>query len=250
MLSDSLSWFKNINKIDQILIDNKNFYNLFDWWVNIHESKIVSFSPVLEEGLIASTIKLDKKEDCNDYNNFLHFKHVTDKIVDYHILRKDNDGNDGSFILLLSVQRNYDTFKYTCSYMDTAIEKLSLEDLSKFVDANTNVHPAIMNYMEFYKEERERVIAHKNLIPRTKKTKNNKKKKNVRPITNFIYKINPLSSSVSEHDKKEYKRMTESWSVRGHWRNLQNGNKIWIRPYIKGDKDKLEPTLYNFMRKK
>lgn len=34
---------------------------------------------------------------------------------------------------------------------------------------------------------------------------------------------------------REYHRIIESWNVRGHWREYKNGNKVWIKPYKKGD---------------
>lgn len=35
-------------------------------------------------------------------------------------------------------------------------------------------------------------------------------------------------------------------TVRGHWRQLKSGKKVGVRPHIKGDKEKLEPSVYVF----
>lgn len=231
--------------VDQILIKNKDYFLLYDWWRNIHEGDAIAFSPVLEEALIALAISpdFDKEKDFEEYTQFVHFKHTSDKIVVYNIFR---DTGDENFTHLMTVERNYETFKFDCSFWNKKILRFALEELPKYVDSVTSIHPALMNYMEFYKEERERVVSTKHRVHRTKKTKNNKKKKNVRPLTTVVYQINPSTEKVTDQEKGKYKIMKESWSVRGHWRNLKNGNKIWIRPYVKGDKKKREPYVYRF----
>lgn len=229
-------------KTDKILITNKDHYMLFDWWNNIHESKIVSFSPVLEVGVIALAIHpdLDKDDENDNFNNFIHFKHISDKLVIYHIYRLIGS----NYVLLMKVERNYEAFTFNCYFWNKEILCFSLDSLSDYVDSVTNIHPAIMNYMEFYKDERDRVSTQKNRITHTKEFKNKKKKS--RTITTTVYRIHPKPEKVSAIDKRNYQRMTESWLVRGHWRITKNGNKVWVRPYLKGDKSPREPNEYRF----
>lgn len=230
--------------IDRIFIKNKDYHCLFEWWNNIHEGDVVSFSPVLEEGLIylALSPRLDKDEEYDNYSQFIHFKHLDDKSVIYNIYRLVNSKH----VLLMTVRRDYELFKFVCDYWNSNILSFPPDQVSSYVDSVTNVHPAIMNYMEFYKDERERVSATKERVVRTKKTTNKKNKKSVKPITRYSYTISPSTNTVSDTDKRNYRKMTESWLVRGHWRTNKNGNKIWIKPYVKGNNESREFNDYEF----
>jgi hypothetical protein len=62
----------------------------------------------------------------------------------------------------------------------------------------------------------------------------------IRYITNIKY-INPyVTYQDTSYNKRVYNM--DAWEVRGHWRRLQSGNKIWVNSYIKGDKEKLSNT--------
>ena len=47
------------------------------------------------------------------------------------------------------------------------------------------------------------------------------------------------------HIARKYQRHCEAWGVRGHYRQLKNGEIIYIKPYIKG-KGKIKQTTYKF----
>ena len=68
-------------------------------------------------------------------------------------------------------------------------------------------------------------------------TPTNKKhtKNNIRYISN-IKSINQDYIINNGDNKKTYNM--EAWEVRGHWRQLPNGLKVWVNPYVKGDKEK------------
>lgn len=76
-----------------------------------------------------------------------------------------------------------------------------------------------------YVEERE-------LVPTKKGGKKSKSKK--RYINKRKYTINKISNDY----KREYERHALAWTVRGHWRKLNSGKYIWVKPHIKGDKTK------------
>ena len=44
-----------------------------------------------------------------------------------------------------------------------------------------------------------------------------------------------ISNYRKPTSRKQFTRHTESWEVRGHWRNTPSGGRVWIKPYIKGD---------------
>lgn len=52
-----------------------------------------------------------------------------------------------------------------------------------------------------------------------------------------IYKYDEIDSEYSNDNKRTYSRQTESWSVRGHYRTLKSGKRVWIKGYKKGNGD-------------
>lgn len=47
-----------------------------------------------------------------------------------------------------------------------------------------------------------------------------------------------LNLNVLQLNKKTYVRIVESWNVRGHWREYKNGNRTWVKGYVKGKGEK------------
>lgn len=104
---------------------------------------------------------------------------------------------------------------------------------------------SIMNFIVHYKEDREYIEVRKTTTKKPNKKKNNRPKKNVRYIPSRNYIINRVPSEeevIQERKKRE--RHTEAWRVRGHYRRYKSGKVVWVRPYIKGDKSKLQPSEY------
>lgn len=50
-------------------------------------------------------------------------------------------------------------------------------------------------------------------------------------------------------ESREYQRHIEKWSVRGHYRRLKNGEKIWIEPHTRGEGE-LEKRIYGIENEK
>ena len=58
-----------------------------------------------------------------------------------------------------------------------------------------------------------------------------------------VRKINVISRksiklNALKMDCRAYNRLAESWNVRGHWREYKNGNRVWIKGYVKGSGEK------------
>lgn len=79
----------------------------------------------------------------------------------------------------------------------------------------------------------------------SKKTRRAGKKPKIKLIKQNIIRINTDHiQSPTEEEKREYERRTFGWTVRGHWREYKSGKKVWIKPQIRGDKDKVEGKVY------
>lgn len=229
---------KHLANADKIVMSNDDYVRLTDWWVNVHEGETVKFSPVMSEGLIL----LDYQKD-QGMILYIYFKHKDDHNVAYEIHRQKGD----ILTTLMVVERNYKTFKYTVLWHNEKDLPIPKEVVTSYVDSITGIHPAVMSYMEFYKEERDRVSYTKHRILHSKQKKNGKKKKSVKPITMYTYTLHPSEDHTGDKDKQQYNRMTESWLVRGHWRNLKDGRKVWVKSYVKGKQDDdREPNEYRF----
>lgn len=67
--------------------------------------------------------------------------------------------------------------------------------------------------------------------------KANKTSRNVVKLSEgkTVYKYENTDSESIDGDKRTYERQVESWSVRGHYRNLKSGGRVWIKGYKKGE---------------
>jgi len=100
------------------------------------------------------------------------------------------------------------------------------------------VHASLMAFMAEYKDS-EQVKSEVQEVKTFKKQKKNKKKASSNRIVKItkksIFKIN--LEGVENKEKKQIERHTESWKVRGHWRNFKSGKRVWINEYVKGNKE-------------
>lgn len=226
---------------------------LNNWWINIHEGAFNEFSPVLDEGVIIQTFynesdlalldESNKNRPMSSKEGRLYFKQINDDTVYYEVFRKRLDTNELEWLIKV-------TRYFSINKSDVEINRfnkigLTKDNVMSFVDKMTTAHIALMNYMEMYQDVKGLV---KQETVRTTKSKKSKhgKKKSARPIVYTRYIVDILDKPVSEEDKRKYSKMKESWGVRGHWRKLKDGKEVWIKPYVKGDKDKKEPEVYKF----
>lgn len=242
--------FERLDKVDKILLSAEDSKRLDDWWLNIHEGAFNEFRPVLEEGVIVQELDPNIKYDqafvkaygLTTQLLFLYFKQLDDIRVYYEIYRTIGE-NQVEFIL--KGIKNHAKLKSDLTVNTENHIGLKKEHAIHFLDATTSSHIALMNYMELYRDVRERVTFQTVRKKNTKKKKNGKKK-NTRLIALVIYNVKIPLASVTDEERRAYQRMKEAWTVRGHWRTLPSGKKIWVKPYVKGNKEKLEPNTYKF----
>lgn len=54
-------------------------------------------------------------------------------------------------------------------------------------------------------------------------------------LTQVIYQYQQDRESG---EKRNYNRHTEFWEVRGHYRTYKSGKRVWVKPSVKGNKEK------------
>lgn len=82
---------------------------------------------------------------------------------------------------------------------------------------------------------------------RIRNNNNKKKTKKVTYITNTKYVINSDIRGLKE-SVNSYNRVVQAWDVRGHFRTLKGGKKVWINAYVKGDKESTEDKIYKITK--
>ena len=160
-------------------------------------------------------LKATKKNEFLDitlYNtpkNFYDFR----RIEDYKIL------NGGLDIMHNDISTTADLLYSDGSYIETAISAL------------TNI---FMGTRSLLTEPKNYVI--KEYAPSQKKSSGKSKiaRRNTIYVNAKTIYINKPENLESSH--RTFIRKTKSWTVSGHWRTLPSGKQIWIKPYVKGDK--------------
>lgn len=242
--------FEQLDEVDRILLSAEDSKHLADWWLNIHEGAFNEFRPVMEEGLIVQELDPNLKFDqafvkahrLTSQLIFLYFKQLDDVRVYYEIYRTIDENRVEH---ILKGIKNYAKLKSDLTLNTGNRMGLNKEQAIQFLDAITSSHIALMNYMELYRDVRDRVSFQTVQQTDSKRTKKGKKK-NTRPIAMVVYEVKIPLAPVTDEDRFAYQRMKEAWKVRGHWRTLPSGEKTWVKPHVKGNKEKLEPNTYHF----
>lgn len=198
--------------------------------------------PILYEGVIKVT-DISEKEYMYLYFNFIESYKVRFEAYFYN-------------------RYEYE-FKYYCSFVTNFT---SNDDRRKISDWNIelkwedkqkqelilfceNIFVGIISYLTYLSlhTKIELKDTEGNHIRFGKKTKAEPNTSNIKKHIVSIDKIrivtnNPIN--LINDVRKEIKRHTESWTVRGHYRHLKNGKVSFIRPYTKGNKSDINGKIY------
>lgn len=217
-----------IDKLDKIILSKEEMDNLFLWRDN-HKDYVRSFKPVLEKGCIEVYIdgKVYHKQvfEKND-KGYLYSMYYDDKVI--YMLQWFENKTAKVFMNLLSFNEQ-DMFEYNQSCI--------------------SLHASIMAYMEYYSDKREYVEVEDTTIRKKKKkakkqgAQSNKKSKRYVKIKKKVYKVSIPNEAV-KLDRKRYERKIEKWNVRGHYRQLKNGQRVWIKPHVRGEGKEVNPKNY------
>lgn len=215
----------NIDKLDKILLSQADVDLLFEWRDN-HKDYVRNFKSVLKSGVII----------IDD-----HHKQVF-KETDTHFLYTMLDERKGK---TYELQWDIGT-KIGTTLFSVYPDSFNKNDYNQSI---ISLHASLMAYMEYYSDKKEYVDKKETVEFEKKKNSKNKKgrvkksKKSPVRIRKKIYKIN-VNKEAATRDKNRYERKIEQWTVRGHWRNYSDGNRVWIKPYVKGDGENIQSKSY------
>lgn len=214
-----------LNRIDTIEIKSQAELENLLAWRDLNKDLVRDYHPALNEGIIiySGTVKI-------------HFRHI-----DHLIVAKMYSGNVFVFQIVIQpkadMMNNYRVVqeKFFVPFEDEAKKREAIQDCITTI-------ASIMAYMIHYKE----YVSEKNVVhnsPTSKKKGRSKKKKSSVKIGKKVYTVSvPEGIRTTKTTRQKH---TESWSVKGHWRQYKSGKKVWIPSYVKGDKAKVEPKTYH-----
>ena len=114
-----------------------------------------------------------------------------------------------------------------------------------FINTLYKLTMGLINYINKPKEVIEKDVTE--YVERVKKKKGRKKGKSSKTtyISKKVYVFNSLPDLNDDYsERKIYNRHVDSWDVRGHWRKLKSGKRIWVNAYTKGNKSNKEDKIY------
>lgn len=118
--------------------------------------------------------------------------------------------------------------------MPTVIKNHIAVDPEMFALQVCNLLGNVIHYIEAPKYEVE--SSERREVDFSKSKKKGKKSKKIY-INKKIYRFSDVPKEKQE--RSPVTRHTEAWDVRGHWRTYKCGKRVWVRPYVKGNVEKL-----------
>jgi hypothetical protein len=216
----------NTERLDKIIMSEEDFNRLFEWRDN-HKGFVRNFKPVMDEGLIIVGEGKTKFEQVfkrdGDVYTYTFTQGKAKRVVEFNSIDKTGD------------------------ILESTIELPTPEAEHEFNSSMISLHASLMAYMEYYSDQKEYVVVESTSIVKKKKKKKGKSsnKRSAIRIGKKIYKVS-INNKATQRDTRLYERKTEKWRVRGHYRTLKSGEKIWIEPYIKGEGKEISAKEYRF----
>jgi len=100
-----------------------------------------------------------------------------------------------------------------------------------------NLMGNVIYYLEKPREEIQ--LNETRALSHVKKNKKGKPGRKVY-INKKVYRF--LQTPREPEEKRAMERHVDSWHVRGHWRHLKSGKKVWVKAHVKGNRD-AEPDI-------
>ena len=235
-----------LERLDKIIFTNQDIDKIYDWAVT-NKIEGPQIYPFFEEAILETAVR--RKSNGPDIKIYIYFKmlsNIEDSYLTFYFEIYDSKRNKNlSFVTDFNIEkgrvtdstRDIKVHKETDFYMDDA-------NVNFFIEFATKCYGALMTYIGLNKNEKESLQSKK--VPILNKSKNSKKKskkKTNRTLSRTVYTLKVTDEEIEEATRN-YKRIKEAWGVRGHWREYKSGKRVWIRPYVKGDNEKKESSVY------
>ncbi|PGO60643.1 hypothetical protein [Priestia megaterium] len=220
----------NIEKLDKIILTKEDASKIMAWDKE-HHSEYDGMTFPLTEGVI-------ELEDVFEPTNVTVTTLTYFKITEDYILFRQFDKADMEEMFSFKIAGDKgDEFTDMKSYIKGA----TLKVMNEQARMTTFLMFCVFQYMANVSKN---VVEHK--ISKVIK----KKQKGKKAFSNTKNKITRISTTkytfdFSNKETSNYERHAHAWTVRGHYRQLKSGKRVWIKPYVKGDvNEEIQPKEY------
>lgn len=236
--------------LDKIELKAGDLDFIGEWWENEGgSSRWGEFVAPLDSGIIF----VPREDEPGAGEGWIVFRVLADDRVELRVMLEINEHEFAEMFIVHLQTSTFDiveTGDKTACYnvLDGTFRKCHLRDTypeglpSLFLETKKWAGAVFMVVADYMANNRSYVECESETLSRRRRGgKRKKRKQGKRRITRKIYKV----GNPSQKEARPYQRHVETWNVRGHWRNLKSGKRIWIKPHVKGDLDKIpEPVTY------
>lgn len=216
------------HNLDSIHLSQEDYFNLFKWKEN-NRVLVNAFRSVLSEGVIV----IEK--------GIFQFFKQDDIHLEIELFYGSNQAARLSFEKLGDGRMQIINKKI----IEHVVNRLRY-DHEKLIQDCLTLHAAMMAYMSYFMEKK--IYVDKEVVQRTgsskKKLKDKSRKKKIVKIQHRVFNVRVGENTKQIKIKREIQRTADNWTVRGHWRHLKSGRKIWVKSHKKGLGEKQEGTIY------
>ncbi len=227
-------------KLDKIIATEKDVIKIYEWNKQ-HKDSIDFVGFPLNEGLFIV------EQELNEYKGIK----INEKLRQGTYFKIDENGlkiklydmKDLKEILSFEVDvvKSEVQYKNIESYL---INRISKKEITHTMEATLSTLFEVFAYMMNVESEVIEITESRNVV----KKSSNKKKKSKNKVVKVVskkYIFSKENENQQEHEKRDYNRHSESWSVRGHWRFYKKtGKRVWVSPHVKGNSENVEGKTY------
>jgi endonuclease I len=226
-------------KLDRIVLNEKDIKEI-SYFCYKNKGKFDSVDFPMREGLLIQRQYVDeyrglKIDDTLEQVNY--FK-IADDGVFFKMFESESDMHEVvSFFATVNEERN--KLEYTNVKM--RLKDAPKEEVKRSMDAMVLILFDTFQYMN-HSPQIVKEIKETKIVSKKQKSKKSSKSNKTRQV-----KINTTKYVFdhSEEHRRSYEITAESWNVRGHWRYYKKtGKSVWIKPYVKGIGENIEPKEY------
>lgn len=191
-------------------------------------------------------------EFAENFDLYLYFKHESKFIIKLESYMHDKLENEFVFLLTITIDiskadpYSYTFFKPIDCKLNTILQR---KPEYWMMDINIAVsHYAIvliyMSYINRNPKYRSKMKKIKDINSSNHIVKNKNIQKRIINIAGVKIKTSN-QRFITNLTTRKYQKHIFTWNVMGHHRHYKDGNTVFIKPYIKGDKNKeLTPKIY------
>ncbi|WP_053957143.1 hypothetical protein [Inediibacterium massiliense] len=241
MVDRKKTTLEKLSKLDRIELTDENTHILAKWYMDnlsYLKENTQQIKDVFDEVIIIYS------------NNIIHKKN--NEFCMYYL---ENE-KTGELVKLYEFDFNFEKTKediicnnqvyYEIKYNEDEVKDKDEAEkhLRTWINQDIQSVLYINAYTSFNQEQIIKQIKIHKRKSQSKKAKKTGKKSKIKLIKQNIIRLNTDHIQLTEEEKKQYERHTFGWTVRGHWRTYKSGKKTWIKPQVRGDKNKISGKVY------